>query len=268
MTRAFCEAFPDCTLWAGGQYDWILMGGRDFGNRPDAGHFSRLWRDATAAPRLARSGFESARQLGATFLADAGQLRGWYGKTPALTDDHPKRIAPAPAFLWSIEEYAAWLRPEGARRRFEESPWVAAHWPVQLARESLPFFAIQPVLNGEIASDSVRNLVSLDAILRNSDLQIPILWLLGSNVTEQEIVNRRLASGGYHPDYAYALGVRSLAARDYAKASEHFEAAARLDRGDIGALVSYSMCRAGLGARAAAFKGGDKLVPESRCWSP
>ena len=266
VTRAFCEAFPDCTLWAGGRYDWILMGGRDFSNRPSAEQFSRLWRDATAAPRLAGSGLESPLQLGATFLADAGQLRRWYGETPALTDDHPKRIAPAPAFGWSREEYAALLKPDDARRRFQESPWVAAHWPAQLIPASLPYFAIQPALNGEIASDSIRNLLNVDAILRNSDLRIPVLWLLGSDVKEQEIVNRRLATDGYRPDYAYALGVRSLAERDYARATELFGEAAKLERGNIGALLSYSMCRAGLHSQAAAVKGANELPPELRCW--
>ncbi len=172
VTRAFCEAFPDCTLWAGGQHDWILMGGRDFGHRPGAEHFSRLWRDATAAPRLGGSGLESPLQLGAAFLADAAYLRSWYGETPALTDDHPKRIAPAPAVGRESEEYAALLKPDGARRRFEESPWVAAHWPARFIPASLPYFAIQPVLNGEITSDSDRNLANVDAILRNSSLRI------------------------------------------------------------------------------------------------
>ena len=77
----------------------------------------------------------------------------------------------------------------------------------------------------------------MDAILRGSDLRIPILWLLGSDVTEQEIVNRRIAKEGYRPDYAYALGVRALSGRDYPKAAELFGEAARLERGDIGALL-------------------------------
>ncbi len=268
VTRAFCEAFPDCTLWAGGKYDWILMGSRDFRNRPGAEQFSRLWRDPIAGPRLARSGLESPLQLGAAFLADAGQLRGWYGDTPALTDDFPKRIAPAPAFRLSMEGYAAWLKTDGARRRFLESPWIAAHWPAPFTQASLPFFAIQPVLNGEIAADPNRNLVSVDELLRNSDLRIPVLWLLGSDVTEQEIVNRRMAADGYRPEYAYALGVRALAARDFAKATEQFGVAAGLGVGDIGPLLAYSMCRAGLTGQAAAVKGADGLAPGLRCWSP
>jgi spermidine synthase len=266
VTRAFCDAFPDCTLWAGGHRDWILMGGHEFGNRPSRQHFARLWRDPAAAPWIAASGFEHPAQLGATFLADAGQLRGWYDGTPALTDDYPKRIAPETATRSLADEYAAWLEPDGARRRFQESPWIAGHWPAQLTRASLPFFAIQPALNGEIVPDPVENVRHVDAILRRTDLRIPVLWLLGSDVTEQEIVNRRLAAGGYRPEYAYPLGVRALAERDYAKAGELFSEAAERRPGQAGALAAYSMCRAGLRKQAAAVKGADKLAPGLRCW--
>ena len=267
VIRAFCDAFPDCTLWAGGQRNWILMGGREFRNRPSAQHFSRLWRDATAAPRITASGLESPVQLGATFLADAEQLRRWYGGTPALTDDHPKRIAPETAVESRMGEYAAWLKPDDAQRHFHESQWVARHWPAQFILASLPFFWVQPVLNREIAPDPIQNVPHVDAILRHTDLRIPVLWLLGSDVTEQEIVNRRLAAEGYRPDYAYPLGVRALAERDYATAGELFSEAAKRGPGPAGALAAYSMCRAGLHKQAAAVTGADKLAPELRCWS-
>ena len=266
VTRAFCEAFPDCTLWAGGRRNWILMGGREFGNRPSAQHFSRLWRDALAAPRIAASGLEHPAQLGATFLADSEQLRRWYGETPALTDDHPKRIAPETSAESPMGEYAEWLRSDGAQRRFQGSHWVATHWPAQLTQASLFFFAVQPALNGEIAPDPVGNVTHVDAILRHTDLRIPVLWLLGSDVTEQEIVNRRLGAEGYRPEYAYPLGVRALAERDYATAGELFAEAAEREPDQAGALAAYSMCRAGLHKRAAAVKGADKLASELRCW--
>src|SRR5262249_51896904 len=121
VTRAFCEAFPDCTLWAGGDEDWVLMGGREFTNRPSAEHFSRLWRDAGAGPLIAASGFEYPAQLGATFLGDAESLRRWYGQTPALTDDFPKRIAAHIPVGNLADEYVTWLKPDDARGRFQES---------------------------------------------------------------------------------------------------------------------------------------------------
>jgi hypothetical protein len=266
VTRAFCDAFPDCTLWAGGQRNWILMGGREFTNRPSARHFSRLWRDATAGPQVFASGLEYPLQLGATFLADAEQLRDWYGETPALIDDYPKRMAPETAAVSLVSEYAAWLKPDDARRRFQNSQWVAKHWPAEFTESSQSFFWVQPVLNGEIAPDPLPNVRHLDAILRHSNLRIPVLWLLGSDVTEQEIVNRRLSAEGYRPDYALPLGVRALAERDYAKAGELFSEAAKLGPVPAGALAAYSMCRAGQRKQASAVSGADRLAPELKCW--
>lgn len=268
-TRAFCEAFPDCTLWAGNWSNWILMGGRDFTHRPSAQHMSRLWRNAQAAPLLAANGFESPPQLGAGFVADAGQLRRWYEGTPALTDDYPKRIAPE---LGSepdpAGEYAAWLEPDEARRRFQDSPWIARHWPAQLAQASLPHFKVQPVLNGRFASEPLDNLVMLDAVLRETDLRIPVLWLLDSDVAMQEIVSRRLAKTGHHSDYAYFLGVRSLAERNYAAAGKLFTEHAKARPVSGGALAAYSLCRAGLPKQAAAVAGGgaERLPASLRCW--
>ena len=122
------------------------------------------------------------------------------------------------------------------------------------------------MLNGGTSSDHIRNLPQVDEILRRSNLRVPVLWMLGSDVTEQEIVDRRLAAEGYRPDYAYALGVRALAERDYATAGELFAEAARRGPGPAGALGAYSLCRAGLHRQAAAVTGADKLVPELRCW--
>jgi spermidine synthase len=265
VTRAFCEAFPDCTLWAGAQEDWILMGGRGFEGRPDAGHFSRLWRDPHSAPLLTAGGLESPLQLGAAFLADAGDLRRWYDGIPALTDDHPKRIAPAARAHRQMGEYSAWLRTDEARRRFRESPWVARHWPAQLAEPSLAFFAVQPALNGEIQPDPVRNLPHVDAVLRHTDLRVPVLWMLGSDLAEQEIVNRQLA-GGYRAEYAYPLGVRALAERDYATAGRLFAEAAARSPARAGALAAYSLCRAGKVKQAKDVAGAGNLAPELRCW--
>jgi hypothetical protein len=222
------------------------------------------------------NGFEQPAQLGAAFLADAAQLRRWYGATPELTDDHPKRLAAEHrrpvelVFKPPLEEYLQWLQPEPALRRFEASTWVAAHWPAELIRQSLQYFAVQPVLNGQIPADPVKSLRDVDTLLRHTDLRIPVLWLLDSDVTEQEIVNRRLADDGaehsLRPEYAYPLGVRALAERDYAQAAALFAEAAERNPRRAGALAAYALCRAGSPRRAAALKGASFLMPELRCW--
>ncbi len=271
VIAAFCDAFADCTLWAGSKYHWILLGGRGFEHRPDAKHFVRLWRDPASAPRIAASGLESPAQLGATFLADATQLRSWYGGTPALTDDYPKRLAAQPTYEQIPQEYSQWLEPETARRHFKTSQWIATHWPDELLQVSLPYFAAQPVLNGEIPPNSAQRVQLVDMFLRNTDLRIPILWLLGSDIPEQQILSRRIAGDGLHSgypaEYAYPLAVRALAERDYAQAATLFGQAAGRNPQQAGALAAYAMCRAGRRDRAAAVPGADLLAQGLRCWT-
>jgi spermidine synthase len=271
IIAAFCGAFPDCTLWVGTRSNWILMGGRGFANRPRAGHLARLWQHPASASSLAAGGFEHPAQLGATFLADSAQLRGWTSGTLVLTDDYPKRLAPVPGLLQpKMDEYDPWLQPETARRHFESSRWVAAHWPAELYQESLRYFQAQPALNANTSPDPVDNLPMVDRLLRDSDLRTPILWLLGSDVTEQQILDRRLAEGARphdRPDYTYALGARALAERDYAQAAELFGQLAEHQSERFGALAAYTMCRAGQRKRAAAVRGAHLLAPELRCWA-
>jgi predicted membrane-bound spermidine synthase len=269
VVAAFCQAFPDCSLWAGSSFQWILMGGRDFQARPGLARFARLWRDARG-PRLAASALEHPEQMGAAFLADAAQLRSWYGAAPPLDDDHPKRIAADFSAAHDVTEYARWLEPQGARRRFESSAWIAAHFPAELVRAGGPYFADQPAINGDFDADPAKNLKLADELLRKTDLRVPVLWMLASGVTEQEILSRRLRSAGSgerdRPDYAYAMGVRALADRDYAQAATLFARAADQHLEPAGALAAYAWCRAGRVKQAANVPGAERLAPELRCW--
>ena len=267
VVAAFCEAFPDCTLWAGGRYDWVLMGGREFQHRPGARHYGRLWRDPLARPRIVATGFEQPAQLGAAFLADAAQLRQWVDGTPPVTDDRPKRLRADLVIARALDEYASWLEPEGARRRFQASAWVAAHWPKELLEWTPQYFAVQPVLNAQVDADPVKALPSVDVLLRQTDLRIPVLWLLNTDMTEQGILERRLADGAkaMRPEYAFALGARALADRDYPRAAVLLAQAAEHNP-HAGAAAAYALCRASAPRRAAAVKGAEQLTPALRCW--
>jgi spermidine synthase len=267
VVAAFCDAFPDCTLWAGTKRDWILMGGRDFKHRPGTRELGRLWRDPLAAQRLVANGLEHPAQLGASFLADAAQLRQWARNTPPVTDDQPKRLRPAQDFDSEPPDYEQWLQVDGARRRFEASAWIAAHWPSQYLAWTPQYFVVQPVLNGQVVADPVKTLPQVDVLLRHTDLRVPILWMLDTDMTEQAILERRLADGakGVRPEYAFALGAGALAERDYARAAVLLtQAAERNSR--AGPVAAYALCRAGAPHRAQAVRGAKQLTPELRCW--
>jgi hypothetical protein len=193
-----------------------------------------LWENPAAAPRIAASGFEHPAQLGAAFLGDAGQLRAWIDGMPMLTDDYPKRIAaPAPPGQ-GIEEYSHWLKPEGASRRFTGSAWIERHWPKSLREHSLQFFSVQPIVNGEVFGEPAKQLYLVDSLLRDTQLQIPVYWLLGSDIVEQRILQKL----PHQREHAYARGVRALAERDYAHAVPYFVEAGNRT------LADYATCRA------------------------
>jgi hypothetical protein len=267
VVAAFCDAFPDCTLWSGTKRDWILMGSRDYASRLDARELGRLWRVPLAAQRLAANGLEHPPQLGASFLADAAQLRQWLASTAPLVDDRPKRLEPAQSFDVEPPDYEQWVHPEGARLRFAASAWIAAHWPADFLAWTPQYFAIQPTLTGQVAADPVSTLPHVDALLRHTDLRVPILWLLDTDMTEQAILERRLAEGAeaMRPEYAFPLGAKALADRDYARAARLLaQAAERNPR--AGAAAAYALCRAGASRKAAVINGARQLSPALRCW--
>ena len=233
VIAAWCNAFPDCSLWAGGGRDWVLLGGRGFEQRADFGRMVRLWETPSIAPQIAASGFEHPAQLGAAFIADAGQLRAWIADTPLLADNYPKRIASPPAVGANQSEYGAWLNPQATQQRFASSTWIERHWPQELKAPTLPFFGLQPIVNGESIPEPARMQV-IDTLLRQTQLQIPVYWMLGSDITEQRILEKL----PQRPEQAYARGVRALAERDYARAAAFFSEAKNQK------LEAYAKCRA------------------------
>ena len=269
VVAAFCSAFPDCSLWTGFRFQWVLLGGRDFRSRPDAARFARLWRDPSREARIAASGFERPEQLGATFLADAEQLARWVGGTAPLDDNHPKRIAAGLVVSSKRDEYFAVLAPADARRRFETSPWIAAHWPVGLARATAPFFDPQPILNGQFEPTD-QDLFLVNDFLNESDLRVPVLWLLGSDVPQQEALARHLRTAPPEkrllPDYAYSSAVGALANRKFEEAARLFTVAAKAAPQQAGAPAAFAWCRAGKPKQAAEVPGAEKLPPALRCW--
>ncbi|HYL22921.1 MAG TPA: hypothetical protein VEV21_00870 [Burkholderiales bacterium] len=269
VIAAFCDAFPDCTLWSGTKYEWVLMGGRELRHRASASGFARLWNRPESAARLAASGFEHPAQLGAAFLADADELRRWLAGAAPVTDDHPKRMATADVYSEDTsDEYAALLDPRAAAANFRASRWIDSLWPSEFSALALEFYRVQWVFNQELPASPAARLEHVDNFLRQTRLVTPVLWLLDTDMTELAIVERqRSAAGGKHsPEHAYPLGVAALASGDYADAAALLGEAAQRDPKRAGAIAAYAACRAGLNAQARTVEAADALPPALRCW--
>jgi hypothetical protein len=98
---------------------------------------------------------------------------------------------------------------------------------------------VQPALNGQIPRDVSKALPHIDRVLRDTDLRVPILWMLDTDRVELGIVERALQTGGYQPQYAPVLGARALAERDYSTAAKYF---ANVPSARV--IAQYAACRA------------------------
>jgi len=247
----------------------VLMGGREFRRRASASAVARLWNRPGSGVRLVTSGFEHPAQLGATFLGDADELRRWLGAAAPVTDDHPKRMAPAEMYAENTPDpYAAQLDPRTAAANFRAARWIDAHWPGEFAAPTLEFYRVQWIFNDDLPASPAARLEHVDNFLRQTRLVTPVLWLLDTDMTELAIIERQVtAAGGKHaPQHAYALGVAALASGDYASAAALLAEAAERDPQRAGTIAAYAACRAGSSAKARAIKGAADLPAALRCW--
>ena len=133
IVRAFCNVFPDCSLWNGARWDWMLVGTNDLQEPVSAERFRRQWEDPVVGPQLRSVGLELPEQLGALFMADAGMLQERVGGAEPLTDDFPRRLPDAVASYERMQQaFDPWRDVQRASEGFRASEWIARLWPPEL----------------------------------------------------------------------------------------------------------------------------------------
>ena len=75
ILAAYCQVFPDCSLWTTARLNWMLMGSRGGRWSRSEAEFSRQWHDARVLPELRALGIEKPEQMGAMFMADSDTPR-------------------------------------------------------------------------------------------------------------------------------------------------------------------------------------------------
>jgi spermidine synthase len=256
IIRAFCDVFADCSLWNGTLFDWMLVGTRRASGPVSEPEFSKFWSDPVVGPHLREIGYEAPQQIGATFLGDAPYLNTLTSGTAALTDDYPRRLVQRsanPAFPRSrsapdavVGTFSDILDPDRARRAFETSQVVRRLWPEVLAKETLPFFEQQRMINRVMleGANPLRHISELHTLLTQTSLRRLPLWALGSNDVLQRTADMGNDGTGI---VEYTLGERLLVARSYAAAASYFAVAQRRGFRPIAAapLEVYALCMAG-----------------------
>ena len=126
ITRAFCNAFEDCSLWSGAGLEWMLVGSNGAAEPPDIAEFSAQWRDPDVAGELVALGLESPAQLGSLFMADAEMLDTLTAQVKPVTDNYPSRISSRMVHdQGHVELYGQLMDEDERLTRFRNSDLIA-----------------------------------------------------------------------------------------------------------------------------------------------
>ncbi|MDX1571357.1 MAG: hypothetical protein R3200_12805 [Xanthomonadales bacterium] len=269
ITRAFCNAFDDCSLWSGTALNWILLGVRGDFAPVDPDHFAAQWMDPVVVPELRELGLEFPEQIGSLFLADDAYLDQVTETTKPVTDDFPLRLTnelePTKAHSQVLYDLLAARR---ARARFQESDFYQRIWPDEVAGESLFYFETQRMLNDLVVSGRQRignRWHDLQLMLTETELRTLPLWAMGSDVRSLEIVHEALESGDEDPRLTIHLAYEAMVERDYPRAIEYFQQYIQTTpflEDSVPLQLSFAHCLAGDLAEARRFFGS--LAPSGR----
>lgn len=228
ILRAYCDVFPDCSLWGGFRLNWILLGSKNVRWTPDETAFRRQWEDPAVAGSLAELGFELPEQLGATFLAGPRRLAELTRDAPPLTDDRPKRLSDhLPNLERGADVLSSWMDVRDAAAQFAASEFIRERWPPSIHAATLPYFEYQGMVERiyrwpPLERGPNESLRGLHATLTHTPLRFLVLWQLGLGTDESRIMQRLAAEGRLEPRFAAARGMWALADRDYDLAADRF----------------------------------------------
>jgi spermidine synthase len=216
ILRAFHNAFPNASVWASANQDWIMMGIRGPGRKVQEEEIRQLWSDPNTGADLRRIGIEVPQQLGALFVMDSEEIDLITRGVAPLTDVYPKRLTDEPWDDEASHRFAfRYLEAPSALQRFLRSNLVKAIWPETLNQSLESLFVLRQTryLSDMIGSN---RLAELDLYLLHSRLRAPVLEVLGSDgfrlsIAERVAKNSQLPPLETMPDLiAGALAQRNI----------------------------------------------------------
>jgi len=256
ILRAFHNVFPNASLWATSDLEWIMIGMKPPLPKLDAESARRLWNDPSVRFDLLRIGLEVPEQMPALFVMDAEEIDRMTQGVEPLTDFYPKRLTDAQSDLKAAYQLGyRYLESSGALQRFFASSLIRDIWPNERKESLEPFFFIRETrYRSEISGSNW--LAELDLYLRNSQLRTPVLSVQNSDEFRLSLAER-LATGSQSlpPDASHDLVAGALAQRDFRAAIRLLEA--EKDRGFSNIndffLLTYLYCLNGSVEKAEAL---------------
>ncbi len=191
ILRAFHNAFPNASVWASADEQWIMMGIKGPAQRGQKEEIGRLWGEPATNADLSRIGLEIPQQLGALFLMDAEEIDRITHDIAPLADNYPKRLTDEPWDQQASHHFAlTYMEAASAVHRFLRSPLISGFgWEtMKEILESCFAFREMRYRCGTVAR--CNTLAELDIYLRRSPLRTPVLEVLGSDEFRLAIAER------------------------------------------------------------------------------
>jgi spermidine synthase len=224
ILRAFHNAFPNASVWASADEEWIMMGINGPGEKVEEDDMRRLWQDPITRTDLGRIGLEVPEQLAALFLMDGGEIDRLTEGTKPLTDLYPKRLTDVPADVQAIHDFALpYMEASSAARGFRSSRLIETIWPAGMKSLAEPFFIVREERFLSTLKEPNR-FAEIDLYLRGSRLRAPVLEVLRSDEFRVAIAERAAQKSADLPAEAlWDLMAGALARRDIAGAIQWLE---------------------------------------------
>jgi spermidine synthase len=216
ILRAFHNVFPNASLWATSDLEWIMIGIKPPLRKPDEELARGLWTDPGSRSDLLRIGLELPGQIRALFVMDAEEIDRITQGVEPLTDFYPKRLTDAQPDLNAAYRFGyGYLESSGARQRFFASSLIRDIWPNERKELLEPLFLFRETRYRSEMSGS-NWLAELDLYLRHSSLRTPVLAVLNSDEFRLGLAERLTADPhALPPDAGHDLLAGALARRDY-----------------------------------------------------
>jgi len=248
ILRAFTNVFPNASVWATSDMEWIMIGIKPPLQAADPRLTRGLWSDPALRPDLVRAGLETPEQIPASFVMDAEEIDRFTRGIQPLDDLFPKRLTDIQPQLDPIIRVAFnYLDGSHALQRFKQSSLIRDIWPDERGEALEQLFLFREVRFRAVTSGS-NWLGELDLYLRHSQLRSPVLEVLNSDEFRVTLAEKvATASHALPIEASHDLVAGALARRDLVEATRLLEG--EKDRGfpnnnDLFLLI-YLYCHTG-----------------------
>ena len=245
ILRAFKNVFPNASVWANSDLEWVMIGINPPLSKPDEKLSRELWHDPTSHADLVGIGLELPEQLSSLFVMDAEEIEQFTKGVLPLDDFYPKRLSDSPPDLKAAYQLGyGYLEHAAAQARFLASPLIRQIWPDEWKLSLEPFFYFRETrYRSEMTGSNW--LAELDLYLHESQLRAPVLAVLKSDELRLALAEELATKSPELPAEATPdLVAGALARRDFAAAIRLLESEKErgFSNGNDFFLLTYLYC--------------------------